>query len=190
MQWVLLVCCPTPVLWYRLPVADFPPPGFQNCPYPTAVLHLLELSSLVPVCIVWSSPNNWLLLKLKLKLIYDQQSVGQSVLVSDARLEPATNFSFSLKFPSDSCGFIILWRPLWQENWSVIYCTIASGPCQSSHSWVKVLQNSWPYFTLSSETPPTWGTRFPYLYPPSQSQSQSQSQNKISLMVYRIIFCS
>jgi hypothetical protein len=35
-------------------------------------------------------------------------SVGQSVLVSGAHLGPVTNFSFSLKFPSDSCVFVIL----------------------------------------------------------------------------------
>jgi hypothetical protein len=45
---------------------------------------------------------------LKLKLIYDRQSVGQSVLVSGAHLGPVTNFSFPLKFPLDSCGFVIL----------------------------------------------------------------------------------
>jgi hypothetical protein len=45
---------------------------------------------------------------LKLKLIYDRQSVGQSVLVSGAHLGPVTNCSFSLKFPLDSCGFVIL----------------------------------------------------------------------------------
>jgi hypothetical protein len=44
----------------------------------------------------------------KLKLNYDRQSVGQSVLVSGTNLGPATNFSFSLKFPLDSCGFVIL----------------------------------------------------------------------------------
>jgi hypothetical protein len=103
---------------------------------------------------------------LKLKLYYDRQSVGQSVLVSGAHLGLATNFSFSLKFPSDSCVFVILWRPLWREDGSVIYCTIASGPCQSSHSWVEVQQNSRPYSTVSSETPPTWRARSPYLYPP------------------------
>jgi hypothetical protein len=43
-----------------------------------------------------------------LKLIYDRQSVGQSVLVPGTHLGPATNFSFSLKFPSDSCVFVIL----------------------------------------------------------------------------------
>jgi hypothetical protein len=46
-------------------------------------------------------------LKLNLKLICDRQSVGQSILVSGAYLEPATNFSFSSKFLLDSCGFII-----------------------------------------------------------------------------------
>jgi hypothetical protein len=47
-------------------------------------------------------------LKLKLKLIYDQQSVGQSVLVSGTHLGPAANFSFSLRFSLGSCGFLIL----------------------------------------------------------------------------------
>jgi hypothetical protein len=46
-------------------------------------------------------------LKLKLKLNYDRQSVGQSVLVSGIHLGPATNFSFFLKFSLDSCGFVI-----------------------------------------------------------------------------------
>jgi hypothetical protein len=35
-------------------------------------------------------------------------TVGQSVLVSGTHLGPATNFSFSLKFPLDSCEFVIL----------------------------------------------------------------------------------
>jgi hypothetical protein len=50
----------------------------------------------------------WLNLNSKLKLIYDRQSVGQSVLVSGAHLGPATNFSFSLRFSLDSCEFVIL----------------------------------------------------------------------------------
>jgi hypothetical protein len=50
----------------------------------------------------------WFKLKLKLKLIYDRQSVGQSVLVSGAHLGPLTNFSLSLKFPLDICGFVVL----------------------------------------------------------------------------------
>jgi hypothetical protein len=90
-------------------------------------------------------------LLLKLQLNYDRQSVGQSILVSWC-LGPSTNFSFSLKFPLDSCGFVILYCPLWREDGSVIYCTTASGSCQISHSWVEVPQNSRPYFTVSSET--------------------------------------
>jgi hypothetical protein len=35
-------------------------------------------------------------------------SVGQSILVSGTHLGPATNFSFSLKFPLDSYKFAIL----------------------------------------------------------------------------------
>jgi hypothetical protein len=46
-------------------------------------------------------------LKLKLKLYHDPQSFRQRVLVSGTHLGSATNFSFSLKFPLDSCGFVI-----------------------------------------------------------------------------------
>jgi hypothetical protein len=52
--------------------------------------------------------DNYTEVKLKLKLYYDRQTVGQSVLVSSDHLEPVTNFSFSSKFPSDSCVFVIL----------------------------------------------------------------------------------
>jgi hypothetical protein len=104
--------------------------------------------------------------------IYDRQSVGQSVLVSGALLGPTTNFSFSLKFPLDSCGFVILYHPLWREAGFVIYSTIASWPCQSSHSWIEVPQNSRPYFTVSSETPPTWRTRSPYFLSPGNRVAQ------------------
>jgi hypothetical protein len=47
-------------------------------------------------------------LKLKMKLNYDRQSVGQSVLVSGVYLGPVANFSFPLIFSLDSCGFVIL----------------------------------------------------------------------------------
>jgi hypothetical protein len=50
-------------------------------------------------------------LQLKLKLIYDRQSVDQYVLVSGAHLGPVTNFSFALKFPLDCCGFVIFVTP-------------------------------------------------------------------------------
>jgi hypothetical protein len=37
---------------------------------------------------------------------------------------------------------------------------------QCNHSMVRVTHNPTPYFTVSSETPPTWRARFPYSYPP------------------------
>jgi hypothetical protein len=37
---------------------------------------------------------------------------------------------------------------------------------QCNHSMVGVTQNLKPYFTVSSETSPTWRARFPYLYSP------------------------
>jgi hypothetical protein len=43
-HWVLLVCCPTKVHWYRLPTADVPIPGFPKCPRPaTATLRALSI---------------------------------------------------------------------------------------------------------------------------------------------------
>jgi hypothetical protein len=42
--------------------------------------------------------------EVEVKLNYDRQSV----LVSGTHLGPVTNFSFSLKFSLDSCGFVIL----------------------------------------------------------------------------------
>jgi hypothetical protein len=47
-------------------------------------------------------------LKLNRQAVNLRPSVGQSVLVSGAHLGPVTNFSFSLKFLLDSCGFVIL----------------------------------------------------------------------------------
>jgi hypothetical protein len=46
-----------------------------------------------------------------------------------------------------------------------------SGPCQSSHSRVRVPQKSQPYFTVCFETPSTWRIRSPYLNPPGTGWS-------------------
>jgi hypothetical protein len=106
-------------------------------------------------------------------------------------------FYFLLEIFLDSCEFVISLRPFWREDGSVIYCTIASGPCQSiatdmcrlslmwevpTHSWFEVPQNSWPYFTLSSAPPPTWRARFPYLYPPRNRVAQLYPRALGSLM--------
>jgi hypothetical protein len=74
-------------------------------------------------------------------------------------------------FPScfciGNCGFLYVGRPLWREDGSVIYCTIASGPCQSSHSQVQVPQNSRPYFTVSFVTSHSGGPG-PHIYIPQK----------------------
>jgi hypothetical protein len=65
-------------------------------------------------CCVKTSP--------KRKLFYDRWLVGQSVLVSDHHLGPAINFSFQFHCNYlDSCGFLIMWHPLWPKDMSVIY---------------------------------------------------------------------
>jgi hypothetical protein len=61
---------------------------------------------LVQICSVWSFPTDWLLLRSQSQSHVTTDS--QSVLVSDAHVGPATNFSFSLRFYLDSCGFVIL----------------------------------------------------------------------------------
>jgi hypothetical protein len=86
----------------------------------------------------------------------------------------------SVRRPSGTCDqFFFLLEISFRQLWVCYFVapsltrgqvcnllTIASGPCQSSHSWVEVPQNSQPYFTVSFEIPPTWRARSPYLYPP------------------------
>jgi hypothetical protein len=50
----------------------------------------------------------------------------------------------------------IYWAPSLTRGW---VCNL-----QCNHSIVRVTQNQKPYFTVSSETPPIWRARFPYLY--------------------------
>jgi hypothetical protein len=86
---------------------------------------------------------------LKLKLIYDRRSAGQSILVSGSHLEPLTRYLFSVwKLSVFDVG-----RPLWQEYGSVISwynCFWAlpeqslSGPSPAELTTV---------FTVSYETP-------------------------------------
>jgi hypothetical protein len=80
-------------------------------------------------------------------------------------------------FPSGACAQIFLFcltiagflmrGTLSDETMGLWFTrTIASGPCQSSHSLDQVPQNSWPYITVSFETPQTWRAISLYLYPP------------------------
>jgi hypothetical protein len=60
--------------------------------------------------------NATMYIELKLKLIYNLQSVGQSALVSGALLGPATNFAFFLKFPSDKVAALLFCSALSDER--------------------------------------------------------------------------
>jgi hypothetical protein len=89
--------------------------------------------------------------KSKSKLLYDWQSVGQSVSMSWCR------------------------TPLWDlwpgitscRNVAVLFLT-RGRVCklQCNHSKARVAQNPQPYFTASSETPPHCRARFLHLYHP------------------------
>jgi hypothetical protein len=51
-----------------------------------------------------------------------------------------------------------------------------SGPCQTSHFWIEVPQNSRPYFTVSSETPPTCEGQVPIFISPRNRVAQLSLQ--------------
>jgi hypothetical protein len=69
--------------------------------------------------------------KLKSKLYYDGQAVGQSVLVPVTHLRPATNFLTYLWLFLDSCLFVDVGRPLWREVGSVVFSFCRASPAQS-----------------------------------------------------------
>jgi hypothetical protein len=67
---------------------------------------------------------------------------------------------------SDSCGFVNVGRPVWQEDGSVV--RIAAGPRQSSHSRVRVSRDSWSYFTVSDSRLPQPGRPGSRIYNPQE----------------------
>jgi hypothetical protein len=103
---------------------------------------------------------------LKLKLIYDRQSVGQSVLVSSTHLGPATKLFFLLEILFTQLRVCYFVAPSLTRGrvCNLLYNCFWALPEQSLLG--EVSQSLQPYFTVSFETPPTWRARFPYLYPP------------------------
>jgi hypothetical protein len=85
---------------------------------PTNSLHFTQLNSTA--------------LRWKSKLCYARRSVGQSVFASNTHLGLKTRFLFL----SDSCGFVDVGHPFWQENGFFFYNY--AGPRQRSHSQVRV----------------------------------------------------
>jgi hypothetical protein len=72
-------------------------------------------------------------MKLKLKLIYDRQSVGQSVLVSGTHLGPATNFFFLLEIFIGQLWVCYFVAPSLTRGWvcNLLYNCFWSLPEQS-----------------------------------------------------------
>jgi hypothetical protein len=86
--------------------------------------------------------------------------------VSGSHKGPATNFSFSLKFSSDSCGFFYFVEPSLTRGRVcnlLLLLVLASA----------VPRDSRPYFiVLILQTPPTWRAKSLYLYPPRNRVAQ------------------
>jgi hypothetical protein len=98
--------------------------------------------------------------KSKVKIML-QPTVNQSFLVSNPHLGPKTRFLLLL----DSCGFVDMGHPLWQEDRSAVYnCWWPSpGPSFTGPSpagSVTIL------YCLRFETSLTWRATSPDLYPP------------------------
>jgi hypothetical protein len=90
----------------------------------------------------------------------DSQSVSQSVSMSCCRAHSGTSDQISLPVGmllSEICGLVSVGRPLCREDGSAICCVITQ--------WSESLRTR-NHISVSSETLPTWRTRFPYLYPP------------------------
>jgi hypothetical protein len=48
---------------------------------------------------------------------------------------------------------LLMWGTVCDERMGPLF-TIAAGPCQCSHSWIRVPWDSWPYFTVSDSRLP------------------------------------
>jgi hypothetical protein len=99
--------------------------------------------------------------ELKLKLIYDRQSVD---LCLGVRLPSGAHDQ--IFYLSDDCRFIDVEHPLWREDGSVIYlynCFWALT--EQSLSGRSRAELTAIFYCLIWDSP-TWRARFPYLYPP------------------------
>jgi hypothetical protein len=94
-------------------------------------------------------------LKFKFKLYFDRRSVGQFFLVSGPLKGPLPDLNFLCLAIT---YYLLAGRPLWREDGSVV--------CSAITHWLRVAQHPEPYIPISSETPPTWRARSPYLYLP------------------------
>jgi hypothetical protein len=108
-----------------------------------------------------------LYIALKSQSCLTTESQSSSLSWCQATLRAHDQFSFSLKCSLNSCEFIILWRPLWREDMSLIYCCCLASSVQSLSSLcptglktIFYCPNFWDFSNLKDQSP--------YLYPQGQ----------------------
>jgi hypothetical protein len=108
------------------------------------------------------------------KLVLSSSSPPPSYLTADRRpvcpgvrpqSGPVANFSFPLKCSLDSRGFVVLWRPLWREDGSAIYCCCLASPAQSLWGLSPVGLKTIFYCSNFWDSPNLEG-QVPVVYPP------------------------
>jgi hypothetical protein len=77
---------------------------------------------------------------------------------------------------------LLMWGALFDERMGLLF-TIAAGSRQRSHSWVQVLWDSWPYFTVSDRDSPNLEGQIPVFISPRNRVSQLYPQALGSLFV-------
>jgi hypothetical protein len=131
--------------------------------------------------------------KPKSKLCYDRWSFGQSAMMSipdicysrlpkvrvKDMLWPTVSWPvcLSVKHPSGAprpdfyyCQTVVgllMWGALSDMRMGLLF-TISAAPRQRNHSSVWVLQNSWPYFTVTESWHPQPGGPGPHIYIPQE----------------------
>jgi hypothetical protein len=118
--------------------------------------------------------------KSKSKLLWDWQSVSMSVSTSWYWV-PLCDLQPDIV----SCRNVAVWNLRSCIYWAPSLTRGRVCNLQCNHSIVRAAQNPKPYFTVSSETPPTWKARFPYLYPPGTrfySEAESFENMKINIL--------
>jgi hypothetical protein len=93
---------------------------FPNCHWPQPPASTSNSSQ-------WQNPSGYLIHLLQSQLCYNQQSVGQSVLVSSPHLGPKTRFLLL----SDSCRCVDVGCPLWWEDGSIVYSCCCASPVRA-----------------------------------------------------------
>jgi hypothetical protein len=109
-----------------------------------------------------------------LKILYDCRSVCLGI-------EHACETCDQILLPfrmllSEICGLISVGRPLWQEDESAV--------CSAIAQWSESHRTRNHTLLSSSETPPTWRARLPYLYPPGTGCPSYTPDHWVPFMPY------